>query len=253
MRYVVSVLIVCACLSSSCHNTSTTTITPTSPTAPYSTSDVFTGTLDVEGSSFSLFTPLQSVTTTVALGSLTVGDTAISVPMSLGLGTTDGTNCNPTQTVTASPGLTAQITTQLNAGTYCVKIADQGNLTTTTNFAVRINNDALTPSSSGQTSTDSFPSLVYPQGVNTHYFGVNRSGTLSVTLSGVSPPVPLGLAIGISGSSSPQCNVYSSQAADAGGTLDMSAAIDKGIYCVKVYDVGQIADRVRFTLTVVHP
>ena len=118
---------------------------------------------------------------------------------------------------------------------------------------MRVNNDALTPSSSGQPSTDSFPSLVYPQGANTHYFGVNYSGTLRVTLSGVSPPVPLGLAIGISGSSSPQCNVYSSQAADAGATLEMSAAVDKGIYCVKVYDVGQITDRVKFALTVIHP
>src|SRR5262245_39952109 len=120
MRIVVSVLTVCACLSSACHNTSTTTVTPLTPTTPYSTSDVFTGSLDVEGSSFYTFTPLQSVTTTVTLASLTVGDTAISVPMSLGLGTTDGTNCNTTQNATASPGLTAQITTQLNAGTYCV-------------------------------------------------------------------------------------------------------------------------------------
>ncbi len=252
MKLAASALVICALLSLGCNKT-TTTAPSTTTNTPIVTSNVFSGTLDPLASSFYTFNVTQTVTTTVTLGSLAVGDTIVSVPMALGLGTTDGTNCNTTQNVTASPGFTTQITTSLIAGTYCVKIADSGGLSQTTNFAVRINQNSSPPTSTGQTTTENFPSLLYPAGANAHYFAVNQSGSINVTLSDVTPPTSVGLGLGIANSSNVQCNLNLLQDSVPGAPLGLSASADPGIYCVKIFDLGTLTDRVRFTMTIVHP
>ena len=111
---------------------------PTQPTQP--ASEVFTGTLDVQGSSFYSFTIAATGDVGITLASLvaTAPGPALTNVMGLGVGTPSGTECSVTNSVTTAPGLTAQLVNSLTAGTYCTKIYDLGTLTGPVNFAVRI-------------------------------------------------------------------------------------------------------------------
>jgi hypothetical protein len=253
MKFLVSVLLISAVVSAGCHSNSTTAPTTTT-TTPSVTTNVFTGTLDPLASAFYNFNVVQSETATIALGSLTVGNMVISAPMSLGLGTlaSDALSCNPTQSVTATPGLQTQITASLLTGTYCVRIADTGSLAQTTNFAVRINQNVGT-APPGTPATENFATLLYPGGTDSKYFAVNQSGTINVMLTGVTPPSPVAVGLGIADSSDVVCSLNMLQTAGAGQQLAFSAAVDPGIYCVSIADTGTLTDRVRFTATVDHP
>ena len=112
--------------------------TPTTPVLP--SSEVFTGTLAVKGSSFYSFTLAASGNVSITLASLVpkAPGPAVSAVMGLGVGTPDGTDCAVTNSVTTPPGLTAQLVNSLTAATYCAKIYDLGGLTGPVDFAVRI-------------------------------------------------------------------------------------------------------------------
>ena len=58
--------------------------------------------------------------------------------MELGFGIPAGEGCNTTSTANVSPGLSAQMSSAVNTGIYCARIADIGNLPSATSFAVRI-------------------------------------------------------------------------------------------------------------------
>jgi hypothetical protein len=136
-RAVIAVLAVVALLTGACGNDDTTT-TPTTPTGP--SAEIFSGPLDVQGSSFYSFTTTASGTVSITLASLvaTLPGPALSTVLGLGVGAPLGTDCNVTNSVNAAPGLTAQLTTTLSPATYCARIYDIGNLTASVNFTVRI-------------------------------------------------------------------------------------------------------------------
>jgi len=125
-------------LGAGCGNDSSTPTTPSTSTAP--TTEVFTGSLDVKGSSFYSFSVLSTGTVSVMLASITLGSpsAAAAIPVSLGVGVPAGLGCGVTTAVTVAPALTSQIANSLTAGIYCVNIADIGNLTAPVNFAIRI-------------------------------------------------------------------------------------------------------------------
>jgi hypothetical protein len=112
--------------------------TPTTPTGPQT--EVFTGTIGPQGSSFYSFTVATAGSVEITLASLvpTAPGPAVSVVMGLGVGTPSGTDCAVSNSVTTAPGLNAQLVNSLTASTYCAKIYDLGALTNTVNFAVRI-------------------------------------------------------------------------------------------------------------------
>jgi hypothetical protein len=112
--------------------------TPTTPLLP--SSEVFTGTLGAQGSSFYSFTVATSGNVSITLASLVpkAPGPAVNTVMGLGVGTPDGTSCAVTNSVTTAPGLTAQLVNSLTPATYCTKIYDLGALTGPVDFAVRI-------------------------------------------------------------------------------------------------------------------
>jgi len=112
--------------------------TPTTPALP--SSEVFTGTLAAQGSSFYSFTVAASGNVSITLASLVpkAPGPAVNTVMGLGVGTPDGTTCAVTNSVTTAPGLTAQLVNSLTPATYCAKIYDLGQLTGPVDFAVRI-------------------------------------------------------------------------------------------------------------------
>lgn len=116
------------------------TESPTTPSTPSVTRDVFEGTLSASGSSFYSFTVVEAGAVHVTLVSLAsdAPPSTISVPMGLGVGIPNGTGCDLTQSVTAAPALVSQLTVPMAAGTYCATLFDVGHVTTTVRFAVRI-------------------------------------------------------------------------------------------------------------------
>jgi hypothetical protein len=115
--------------------------TPTTPTTPaLPTTEMFSGTLPVQGSAFYSFTLAATGQVSITLASLvpTAPGPAVNTVMGLGVGTPLETDCSVTNSVTTAPGLVAQLVNSLSAGTYCAKIFDLGGLAVPVNFTVRI-------------------------------------------------------------------------------------------------------------------
>ena len=252
MKTGLSVLLIVLLLGAGCHNT-TTTPTITTPTS-YFDSQVFAGLLSPQGTAFQAVTVPTTATVTVMLASLTLAGTTttVSVPLLLGLGSlsADATSCTSSVTATATPALTSQINQSLITGTYCVLIADPGNVTSDVNFAVRINQSANTVTP-GRAGVETFSSNLYPLGVATRTFAASGSGNVTVTISSVSPAATLGIGIGIPINS--DCVLNTSAVATPGSGTDVSATAEAGTYCVRMFDTGQLPGRVLFDVRIAHP
>jgi len=132
-------LVISAALAASCGNDTTTT-------SPTTTSDVrntetFGATLNVGQSQFYSFTTISPGTTDVTLVSVRPsGNTAttLSPVVGLGLGTPQATDCALSNAANTAPGLKAQLSVATNVSTYCVKIADIGNLTGSVDYTIRV-------------------------------------------------------------------------------------------------------------------
>jgi hypothetical protein len=122
--------------------------TPTSPTDSTTTSaataaspaftDDFLGTLEADGASFYSFSVTQYGTVNVTLASVRGRFVPAGLQLGLGLGTPSGTDCSTTQSITSRSGSSPQLTGAYQAGVYCVRVYDVGNLFGTADFAVTI-------------------------------------------------------------------------------------------------------------------
>ena len=121
-------------LGSACGSSGTTT--PAAPTTTSPTTETFASMITAQGAAFRVFTVPQAGTVSVTL----VSDGPPTIPFGLGLGVRAGaTGCNLNTAVTTMPGDTAQITVQVDAGSYCTGIYDLGNVPPGgMNFSVRI-------------------------------------------------------------------------------------------------------------------
>jgi hypothetical protein len=127
-----------ALASASC-GTGTTT-SPTS-TTPLRTDEVFGGQLGVGDSHFYSFTAVSPGTTDVTLVSLRpvgVKTSTLAPVVGLGLGTPSGTTCALSSALNTAPALSRQLSVTTDVSTYCVMIADVGNLTDTVDYTIRI-------------------------------------------------------------------------------------------------------------------
>lgn len=115
-----------------------------------------------------------------------------------------------------------------------------------------------TPTSSTDTTTatpdlSTFTSRVTPGGFASRSFTTTAAGTIQATLTGLTPPVPIGLGIGIPQSDGGGCNVTTSVETMPANAPQLSVTADAGTYCVKVFDMGHIVEAVSFTVNVTHP
>jgi hypothetical protein len=116
------------------------------PTTPTTTSDLrsnetFGATLNVGQSQFYSFSTISPGTTEITLISLRpVGSVSatLSPVVGLGLGTPQATDCALSSATNTTPGLKAQVSVATNISTYCVKIADIGNLTGAVDYTIRV-------------------------------------------------------------------------------------------------------------------
>jgi hypothetical protein len=209
---------------------------------------VFTGTVPVRGSTF-------NSTVELLLASVTADGSraALTTAMGLGSGTPNGGDCEITTSVTTSPGLTAQLRTAMGPGIYCVRVFDVGNLTAAVNATIRVYLPAVVAPPTGTTTTEIVSSVLSDRGFTSHAFASPEGGTIRVTLTSVGPPaVPIGLGIGIFGGPVP-CALSTSVTTGPGSQPQVSANVDRGGYCVQVFDTGTLTGPVPFSLTITRP
>ena len=108
------------------------TTTPTAPTTK-AIDDVWSSVLAPGGTSSRSFT--VNAAGTIAVTMTSAGAT---VGLGVGLPRTIGGGCRLGVSVNASAGSTPQLTTQADAGQYCVQVFDLGTLTDAVPFALKI-------------------------------------------------------------------------------------------------------------------
>ena len=129
----IALAIVAAVTGGGCNLLSDLT-SPSSPTTPAASTETFSGTVAVQGTSRSTFTTTQAGTVNVTLATMSPG-----VAMGLGIGTPNGTTaCTLTSSTSALAGSTPQLTVTEQPGSYCVSVYDVGNLTGNATFTVTV-------------------------------------------------------------------------------------------------------------------
>lgn len=93
-------------------------------------------------------------------------------------------------------------------------------------------------------------------GASTFYsFSVAQYGTVNVTLTAVSgfddPTVAIGLGLGVPAAFG--CTNSTTATASAGSTPQLTNTFEIGVYCLRVYDVGNLNGPLTFDVTIAHP
>ena len=232
--------------------------TTPSPTPTAAIAELFSGTLRLTGSSFYSF----SVDTTSNVGltllslATSINSPPISTPLVLGLGIPSGTGCALMASTTTGPGLAPHISRPVESGIYCVSIANNGALSQPADFLIRI---IIVPSGvafpTREERTETFATNLPIQGLVTRTLTATQPGTVRITLQSVGPPsnVAVGLGLGFWRPDGSGCSLSQSLVTPAGSAPQITATVDPGVYCIKVFDTGTLADTVAFSIQVVYP
>ncbi len=103
-------------------------------------------------------------------------------------------------------------------------------------------------------STDTFNGTVAVKSRDVHAFTVAAQGAVTVVLTAASPPATIVMGVGIGTPSGSNCAVLAGASANAAaGGGPPAGILTAGSYCVVVYDVGNEASAVTYTVTVNHP
>jgi hypothetical protein len=85
-----------------------------------------------------------------------------------------------------------------------------------------------------------------------HAFTVAQQGTLTATLTSLSPQTTITVGFGIGQPTGTTCTLLSTlETAKVGSVL--SGTIAPGSFCVQVYDIGNVQVSDDYTITLVHP
>jgi len=107
------------------------------------------------------------------------------------------------------------------------------------------------------TVSEVFTSTLPVGGFKFYTFNIAASGTVNVTLnsvSGVGVPTTVQLGLGIGQPAGTDCSA--SQTATAGSTStapQVTGTFGPGLFCVRVFDVGNLFNPANFTVTIAHP
>jgi hypothetical protein len=135
----IALFVLSAALTASCGSGNTTT-SPTDATDSRN-NETFGATLNVGQSQFYSFTTISPGTTDITLVSIRPSgsvSSTLSPIVGLGLGTPQATDCALSNATNTTPGLKAQLSVATNISTYCVKIADIGNLRGPVDYTIRV-------------------------------------------------------------------------------------------------------------------
>lgn len=126
-------LVSSAALAAACSNLLNNPSTPSGSSG----TDTFSGTLALNSSVVFMFKVTTAGPVSVDLSSVSPSTLGA---LGLGIGTSpDGTGCSVTNSTSAAvANSTAQLTVTENPGSYCVKVTDLGNLTTSSTVTVGV-------------------------------------------------------------------------------------------------------------------
>jgi hypothetical protein len=135
-----ALILASAAFAGGCDGPASTTPSPTSPASPAYT-QIFTGTLSLLGSRFYSFSIAVEGTVNVTL--VEVGGVGVdpTVTLEMGVGQPAGVTCNAGRTsvqASGEEGFVNMVSNIQPPGTYCVILADPGNLTAPATFRVSI-------------------------------------------------------------------------------------------------------------------
>jgi hypothetical protein len=115
-----------------------------------------------------------------------------------------------------------------------------------------VNDGPLTPTTPAETVTETFSGTINVNGAATHPFIVASAGTVTVTLTTVTPEdSTAGLSLGTWNGASCQI-VLANDSALLGNTIT-GLVSSVGTLCARIYDTGKLVGATDYTLTVVHP
>ena len=117
--------------------------------------------------------------------------------------------------------------------------------------------DAATATSPTVTSpvTETFAGQFAVGGAAARSFSSASAGTATITLTQIGPPadVTIGIGIGIPQSDGSGCYLTQSVTAGAAAAPQLTAAVEAGTYCVRLFDTGALTSQVAFSVTIVRP
>ncbi|MFN2444682.1 MAG: hypothetical protein ABR606_03710 [Vicinamibacterales bacterium] len=114
---------------------------------------------------------------------------------------------------------------------------------------------ASTPTTpSTPTVTDNFSGTLNPNGARTHPIVAAASGTVTATLTTLTPDSTLriGLSLGTWNGSACQVIVANDSATQASQVVGQITTVG-GNFCVRLYDVGTLTREISYDVSVVHP
>ena len=106
------------------------------------------------------------------------------------------------------------------------------------------------------TITESFSGRIGAGGSSFYSFAVGTNGTVNLTLTSVGGPgVPstVWLAIGVGTPSGEDCSTAATVNTAAGAAAQLTGTYAPGVYCARVWDIGNLAAMASFELTIAHP
>ena len=103
--------------------------------------------------------------------------------------------------------------------------------------------------------TDTFSGTVAIGGSSAHNFTVTQPGKVEVTLTTAGPPPTIFMGLGVGVPIPSACTLLSGASANvqAGPAAQLSGTVSAGAFCLQVYDVGNQAAPITYTVTVSHP
>jgi len=108
-----------------------------------------------------------------------------------------------------------------------------------------------TTSPTAPTTTDTFTGTLATGGVDLHNFTVAQAGTVTVTLTSVSPQGTITVGLGLGQPSGTTCTLFSTDETARMGSVEQGT-IDVGSYCVEIYDLGNVQGSDTYAITVNH-
>jgi len=118
--------------------------------------------------------------------------------------------------------------------------------------------DGGTPTSATSTAatttaaTFTFATSFTTKGSASRSFETLATGAITLTLTATSPDLPLGIGVGIPRPDGSGCNLTRAADVSVGAAPQIMVTADPGVWCVKVYDLGVVPERVTFALDVSH-
>jgi hypothetical protein len=104
--------------------------------------------------------------------------------------------------------------------------------------------------------TEHFAGSLPVGGFRFYSFSVVQNGTVNITLNtvggtGVAPDVTIGLGLGAPNAQ--DCVTRNATVTAAGANAQVTGVYAPGVYCARVYDVGNLPGPATFAVTIAHP